>query len=376
MNAPIPLPDPMPLPTPQWLAWALLQLTFFVHLLAMNVVLGGSLLAAWSRIHTAGPDGAHHRRWLRLFEKAAPVAVATTVTFGVAALLFLQVLYGRLFFTSSVLMGWFWLSVVPLVIVAYYGAYLLAYQGESLGPWASRVGALVAAIFAAVAFLYVTNMTRMLRPDSFLSLWRSDGRGLHLNLHDPSFLPRYLHMLLGALAVAAIGLALLGVLRRAREPEFGLWAMRHGAVWFVATTGLNVVVGLWLLLAQPRDTLMRLAGGSAWAASLLGAGVLFGLSALGLALLAPQAPDPARWVKASGHALAATLVTMVLLRDQVRQAALDAAGFAPTPWVQPQWGPIAIFCVLLLAAGGTVAWMVLALARGRGGADAAADGVE
>ena len=67
-----------------------------------------------------------------------PVAIAATVTLGVAPLLFVQVLYGRLFFTSSILMAWFWLAIVPLVILAYYGAYLLAFRGEAPG----RAGAL------------------------------------------------------------------------------------------------------------------------------------------------------------------------------------------------------------------------------------------
>jgi len=49
---------------------------------------------------------------------------------GVAPLLFLQVLYGRLFFTSSILMAGFWLAVVPLLIVAYYCAYVVAFRGQ------------------------------------------------------------------------------------------------------------------------------------------------------------------------------------------------------------------------------------------------------
>ena len=45
MTPVIPLADPLPPPSPPGLLWALLQLTFLLHLVAMNVVLGGSLLA-------------------------------------------------------------------------------------------------------------------------------------------------------------------------------------------------------------------------------------------------------------------------------------------------------------------------------------------
>jgi len=40
MNPVIPLADPLPQPAPPLLLWALLQLTFLLHLVAMNVVLG------------------------------------------------------------------------------------------------------------------------------------------------------------------------------------------------------------------------------------------------------------------------------------------------------------------------------------------------
>jgi hypothetical protein len=299
-----------------------------------------------------------------LFAKALPVAVAATVTLGVAPLLFVQVLYGRLFFTSSILMAWLWLAVVPLVILAYSGAYLLAFRGEGMGPRARWVAALVALLFAAVAFLYVSNVTRALRPDTFAEAWRASGLGLTLNSSDPTLLPRYLHVLLGAVAVAALGVALLGVLRRGRDAAFAAWAVRRGSAVFTAATAANVFVGLLFLLAQPRDVLIRLVGGDAWAMSLLALGILLGVAAAGLGLLSLGTKELLRATWAQVGILGVTLVVMVLLRDQVRQIALRNAGFEHPAWVAPQWGAFALFAVLFLAGIGTIAWMARALARG------------
>ena len=99
------------------------------------------------------------------------------MTLGVAPLLFVQVLYGRVFFTSSILMAWFWLAIVPLVILAYYGAYLLAFRGERLGRAGRWVAVVATLCFAAVAFLQVTNATRGLRPETFLDAYRGTPRG-------------------------------------------------------------------------------------------------------------------------------------------------------------------------------------------------------
>ena len=368
MTPVIPLADPLPLPAPVGLLWALLQLTFLLHLVAMNVVLGGSILALHWRFSRREEGAVHRASLLAFFAKALPVAIAAAVTLGVAPLLFVQVLYGRLFFTSSILMAWLWLAIVPLVILAYYGAYLLAFRDGGPGGRARGVAALVALLFATVAFLQVSNATRALRPDTFVEAHRADRRGLLLNLGDPTFWPRYLHVLLGAVAVAALGAALYGVLRRAREPQLAAWAIRRGTTVFGVATAANVFVGMLFLLSQPKPTLIRLVGGDAWAMGLLALGIVLGVAAAGLALLALGAKDTVRVTWGQVGLLVATLVVMVLLRDQVRQLALRDAGFEHPAWVVAQWGPFAVFVVLLVAAVATIAWMARALARGRGGA--------
>jgi hypothetical protein len=365
MTPAIPLPDPLPQPAPPALLWALLQLTFFLHLVAMNVVLGGSLLALHWRFSRRVEGARPRAAVLAFFAKALPVAIAAAVTLGVAPLLFLQVLYGRLFFTSSILMAWFWLAVVPLVILAYYGAYLLAFRGETLGPRGRGVAGVVAVLFAAVAFLQVSNATRSIRPDTFLEAYRASARGLTLNLGDPSFWPRYLHVLLGAVAVAALGAALYGAVRRAHDPEVGDWAIRRGTVVFGVATAANVFVGMLFLLALPRSVLIRLVGGDTRAMTLLVLGILLAVATAGLALLALGVKQAVRVTWGQGGLLAATLVVMVLLRDQVRTIALRDAGFEQPARVATQWWPLAVFLVLLVAAAAAIGWMARALARGR-----------
>jgi hypothetical protein len=99
--------------------------------------------------------------------------------------------------------------------------------------------------------------------------------------------------------------------------------------------------------------------------TLLALGILLGIAAAGLALLALGAKNPVRATWAQAGLMTATLVVMVLLRDQVRQITLREAGFEHGGPVAAQWGPFAVFAVLLLAAAATIAWMARALARGR-----------
>ena len=318
----IPDAEPLPLPAPFSLLWALLLLTFFLHVLAMNFVLGGSILLLFTR-GTALADA---------FRKAMPTVLAAAISLGVAPLLFLQTLYGRLFFPSAVLMGWFWLAIVPIVMLAYYGTYANVFRGTRV--W---ITAAVAMLLIAVAFVQTNNMTLMLRPDQFLPMYRSSATGLHLNLTDPTFIPRYLHMLLGAIAVAGLVAYLWG---KRRKDE---WAQRIGTRWFTVATLLNVVIGLWWLFALPRPVLMR---ASVW--------VGLGVAAMVIALARRSAP-----------ALLLTIASMVMARDEVRRGMLDLAGFRHIANASPQWDVFAIFAVLLVAALATTAWMASLLLRTR-----------
>lgn len=316
----IPSADPLPLPAAPSLLWFLLMLTFLLHVLAMNFVLGGSIIAAFSR----------ERSW---FAKPMPIMVAAAITFGVAPLLFLQALYGRLFFTSSVLMAWFWFAVVPLLIVAYYGTYAIAFRKA---PAAIGIG--VAVIFIAISFIYSNNMTLMLRPEKFLPMFLSDAGGTHLNLSDPTLVPRWLHMLFGAIAVAGAALALFG------------GKVREGAAWFGGATLVNMLTGAWWLGVLPKEV-------RPLTSISLAAGVLLGLVALGLMLRGK--------VVSGSVATLLTIAAMLLTRDEVRRGMLRVAGFQPATRIEPQWDVIVIFAVLLVAALATTAWMVASVTRAR-----------
>ncbi len=291
-------PDPLPLPAPGWLLWALLMLTFFLHMLAMNWVLGGSIISAVTRISR---NACAESDWLiRLITRSMPAAVAATITLGVAPLLFAQVLYGRVLFTSSILMGWFWLSVIPLLIVAYYAVYALSFRADRLGGLEVPLSWLSALCFLVIGFLYSNNMTLMLRPDTFVARYLADGGGVHLNLDDPTLAPRYLHMLLGALATSGLAIALVGTTRRMLDEKVACYLMRCGSLWFVIPTAINMLFGVWWLMALPRETMLRFMGRSGVASAALGIGMLAGLGALVMVAMALVRSDPRGLIRGGG----------------------------------------------------------------------------
>ena len=166
-------------------------------------------------------------------------------------------------YASSILIGAFWIAVIPALIVAYYGLYYS--KSYPTKAWPLRVSLL---LLLAIGFVYVNNFTLMLTPQRWLAMYRNRAAGLNLNWSEPSLIPRYLHFILGAFAIAGLAVFVAGVWQH--STQYGQWMLQHGSRWFVVPTVLNHVVGMLFLIVLPRSVLLDLFAGNALGASLSG----------------------------------------------------------------------------------------------------------
>ncbi len=355
MNPILPAADFVPLPGPVWFFRLLLLVTFLLHVIAMNLLLGGGLLGALSGARGRA-NVAHHRRLSEQIFRFLPVATAATVTLGVAPLLFLQVLYGRFFYTSSILLAVPWFSVIGLLCLAYYGYYFLALSDtvhrERL-LWISGVSAL---FVAAIGFIYVNNMTLMMDPGRFKDLYLSSRSGVRLNLAEPTLIPRYFHFLVGALAVSGLGITALGQrIARKEDGAFGPWAIRYGRNGFVIATMIQILIGVWFLFSQPDAIRAEFLGGNAIRTAHLFGGVFLALCALALML---AKPDSGRVLGLSGGLITLTLVAMLLVRTWVRDLRIGGYADLAAANVRTPWDVLVVFLLFFVAALATVGWMI------------------
>ncbi|MCB1149964.1 hypothetical protein KDK88_00340 [bacterium] len=354
MNPLLPTPDALPIPGPAPLFTGLLHLTFVVHLIAMNFLLGGGVLLIVALIRRKATGDVHDRTLARL-SKLLPTLFSATVTTGVAPLLFMQVLYGNFFYTSSIVMAWPWFSLVLVLIAAYYLMYLNSFRGPALGGARGAVIWTAVLLTAFVGFLFSNNTSLMLTPETWGPLYFAAPGGTSLNTGEPMLWPRYAHMVLGAVAVAGLGLALLG--RRERgDAELGRHLVRHGLTVFGVMTAVNALGGVGYLMGLKRDVMLLFMGDSPHATGLMGAGIALTLALILLAFRA-RSRDGAGLGLLSGLT-ALTLAVMVLMRHVVRDAYLGAAYQPQSFAVQTQTLNIAIFAALLVGGLITVVWMV------------------
>lgn len=325
-----------------------LMLTFPLHLFAMNAMLGCGLVAFISHLY----PGRAHRELSHELAKALPFLVAFTVNLGVAPLLFVNVIYGHLLYSSTVLMGLYWLAVIPLLIIAYYLAYIYDFRFRQLGNLAMFVLLAVLVLLLAIGFIFSNNMTLMITPASWARWFTTPGGSL-LNLSDPTLLPRYLHIITGSLAVGGLFSALYAATVLKSDPEVSEAGQRLGMQLFSWLTLLQLGVGSWFLLSLPKQTMMRFMGGGTIATALLAVGILLAVATLVTGF--KRLVLPSLWLTLP------LVYVMSFMRDVVRGNFLIPYFNPTTVPVQVQWSPLVLFLVSLVLGLAVVVWMLLQL---------------
>ena len=325
-----------------------LMLTFPLHLLAMNAMLGAGLVAFISHLY----PGRAYRELAHELAKALPFLVAFTVNLGVAPLLFVNVIYGHLLYSSTVLMGLYWLSVIPLLIIAYYLAYIYDFCFKKLGNLAMFLLLIVLLLLLGVGFIFSNNMTMMISPSVWVRWFTTPG-GTLLNLADPTLLSRYLHMITGSLAVGGLLAALYASTMLKADHAVAEAGQRLGMQLFSWLTLVQLGVGSWFLLTLPRSIMQKFMGGDTVATVLMGLGLLLALATLVCGFR--------RMIRAALILTIPLIYVMSFMRDIVRGNYL-APYFNPAQVpVQVQWSPLVLFLVSLVLGLVLVAWMLMQL---------------
>jgi hypothetical protein len=351
----IPTLDPNPLPAPYWVFETLLLVTFFLHILAMDFMLGGAVLALVAKWFPGNRRNAD--RMFSDITRKLPVLLPAVITLGIAPLLFVQVLYGQFFYTSSIVMAWPWLLVLALLATAYYGFYFVSYKNDQHPRWAGRVLLLSVVFVLIIGFLYTNNLTLSQTPSRWGSKYFADPSGWNLNLSEPTLIPRYLHFMTAAVAFGGLLLVLIAWARWKQDSEYARDVFHFGGKTFMYATMAEFIVGLWFLIALPRPIIRLFMGGDILATTLL----IIGISGAILAIVVMSRSLRSQNICLAGYGvlgiMSVVILSMVGIRELVRIAYLKPY-FHPEQFaVKTQWSVFPLFLVLFL--GGVILWFIM-----------------
>lgn len=354
------LPWPMPMP----LAWAkgLLVVAFLGHLLAVNLTLGGQLLAVALRAWALRAPASGAWDLAQRLSQRVVVAKSALVALGVGPLMLIQVAYPEPFLSATTLLAPVWLALPPWIAVAFL--FILA-DRQAFGGWGLRhprahlaLGALAAAWLWAVPWVYLSVTNLMIQPQA----WPARPGLLEVIAHVGNVPARYGHVLLASLAIAGLWLGLVEARPQAwaphpapspkaaeegeaqaqeagtpggaaapplegpREGALARLALRVGAGTAAGSTAAQFVMGPAVLFTLPPGAL-------AWpAATTLGVGVLAGALALFAMADAFRGERDLRWALPP---LLLALLMMGTTRHLIRERLLTEGLKAPPKAAAP-----------------------------------------
>ncbi|MBK9577065.1 MAG: hypothetical protein IPO40_08325 [Fibrobacteres bacterium] len=360
----LPAADPIPLPAPVWLFKSLSHLTLTLHFSFLAMLVSGLALAIlWNFLgHRRGSANA-------LAASGAIIGKLTVITtyvinLGVPPLLFAQVLYGQAIYTSSVLMGAWWISVVFLLIGAYFLLYRMTKRFEEKRPfW--HVGLVSLGLILTIGRIYSANMTSMLRPETWAAAYAADPHGTTFPT-DPTAWPRWTVFLLGSLLMGALASSLWST-AKSMAPETKVFLRTWTGIAAIVLAPFLAFAGVWAWNSQPeavRQILqaspLTMGFAKAWIVSSILAALM------GLLLLKTRSSRSALVPILATLPVLGSLTSFVLLRDQVRDATLSLHGF--DVWksaVNTNWTVVVLFLVTLVLGLAIMGWIGAVVARAK-----------
>lgn len=368
----IPTLDPNPLPAPYWIFKLLLVVTFILHILAMNFLLGGAVLALAAKWRTKNRELGD--RMFADVSKKLPVLLPATITLGIAPLLFLQVLYGQFFYASSIVVAWPWLLVLAFLTVAYYGFYYASFRSGQESSKAATVTFFSLILIFLIGFIYTNNLTLTQTPLRWRAKYFANPTGWNLNFAEPTLIPRFLHFVVAAIAVGGLLLVFLALARWNQDREYARTLFQFGGKSFMFATMAQFVVGIWFLVSLPREYRMLFLGDSLIMTLLLVVGVAGGIAAIFLMSEALRKENVRFAAYFISGVVGVVIAAMAVMRDMLRDAYL-APYYHPGQFaVKTQWSVLPLFLALFV--GGVILWFVMLARYGLFSGTKSADQVE
>ncbi len=358
-----PLLDPIPLPAPVWLFKALHILTLTLHFLAVKMFLGGLFLA--TVFSFLGAKNPLFRSAAEVLARRLPVVMTYVINLGVPPLLFAQVIYGPALYTSSVLIGAYWLSVVALLMACYWFLYGFS-DGVALGRSVWWKGLLAWFLAACISRILSINMTLMINPEVWNGMYSLSPIGGRLPPYDPLLMPRWLFMFAGAGWVTGLWLIWIAGRKTVAAP-LNQYLSGLGGRLAAFMILLQAILYNQILSLQPKVV----SEGIAANAFIKGDSVAWTVTAVVIFLFALWAAfkKPCNYLTGYLGALIAvvSIASWTILRDAIRDLTLLSKGF--DIWhheqVMTNWQVVGVFFVTLLLGLWALVWLISVMMRAK-----------
>jgi len=252
-SALIALRDPMGIPFFPWLFQVLMVLTFALHILMVNLVVGGIGLA----VYYHGKGGNYGKRWSKTLARCSTINLSIAIVLGVAPLLFIQVIYDPFWYTANAISAWWAMAFLLVITLGFLSLYVF-YLKRSKNPAGFGffgIFSLVMIVFAGV-IMSMFAMQQLL-PGKWLSWYVVNGSLQTLGSGFHAFsLGRFIHFIVPSFINIGIFMMLYAWYFRPRadfDQKYLNWVGSSGVRLAKIAAMIQVVIGLWWLFTVPMN---------------------------------------------------------------------------------------------------------------------------
>lgn len=339
----------------------LMVLTFILHVIPMNLVLGGlvfALLLKTAEFFNYGRKDMASRLYRDII-KMLPTALSFTITIGVAPLLFIQALYGPLFYTTTILMAPFWLLILLVIMANYYGLYLLSWTQEKvLKPFRIPILFFIFAGFIYTSFMFSSNNSFMQAPQKFYQTYQNTYYGIYVYAGDINLWNRYLHVIFGSIFVASLLMYIMAYFKGKNDVEYSDYIISFVKPVFLLSFLAQAVLGFHMLYIQKPFIYDAFMGKNLLYTSVFWSGVVLAFITAGFGHMRGKVLRSGLVQVTTGLCAFISLAAMAVSRDFIRDAEIGTAfSYLNNPY---EWNYIVVgaFFLVFVAGLATVGYML------------------
>jgi hypothetical protein len=343
-------------------------LTLVAHVFLMAYVLAGSLWLSWATLFPGtGLVQRTNQPLARILRDWMPFALSGAITAGVAPLLFVQILYRQQFYSANLLLGWRWMVVIPVLVVAFYLLYVMKSKVVSQWPVAARLGLSIGitACFLFVAFCWTANHLLSLNSAVWPDAYRT-GDAVQSRV---ALALRLLTWVAGTFPTMSIlaSWQLRGMRSHAavcdvpvKESDWAAqFAIEHRRLGKASIAGLTIAfasaMGYWTTLDASVRTQLTGNAGLPWLMIVIASG-LFQIVGWIMQFRRPCICN--HWLISITLALLTTLLGSAALREIIRLSQADLSQVTASTKAASQVGGLELFLVFTVLNAGLITWCI------------------
>ncbi|PAQ15640.1 cytochrome c class I [Bacillaceae bacterium SAOS 7] len=327
---PIPNDIQLPIPGDMGLLTVLLIVTFLLHIVFVNVTISLATGAVILEAIGMKKQSKLYDRIAQICSYHASIHKSIAVVLGVGPILLVSIVYTQYFYSSTILIGKAWLSIIVLLIVAFLLLYAYKFLWEKLANKKVLhllIGLVASLILLFVPLIFIVNVVSMLYPEK----WMESNGFFHGLFYYPQVWQRYAHFMLSSFAAGGLYLYLFYTFKyrskKKQEPSYQEEEADHRVrkIGIKATFWITLcqfAAGTLVLFALKQDVMLLYMGGNALTTGLLVGSIIVTLILLGFLYITDKKDSHRAFMGALASFLL-VLGMMGWMRHEVREAYLQ-----------------------------------------------------